>query len=299
MTLVILEGMPHETQNLLQDSLPLTPRPPIEGEPNRCKQEAADSMVTAGRTKGMVKTAKPTDVDVDSEKAPLGGDPAERACRVDEGDEMEREAQSQLQESKLLCGEINQCSGNAESNVPIAYGLLLEGEWSVYLSNKSDMLVIASIEPDTPDGSDIPCVYLGGTRWRACNIEGPGNRMDGSCCETDVSSSEVDASKGQADGSVGQMDTLSVSNRAVTTRLSHSEDPETYPTTEDTKRVIHEADGIRSHAEVLTGHGEIPCIGNKTETSENKTGIVRTRQIGQKLQNSPYAPENGTSKPIG
>ena len=298
MTLVILEGMPHEMQNLPQDSLPLTPRPPIEGKPNGCKQEAVDSVVMAGRTKGMVETAKPTDMDVDSEKAPLGGDPAERACRVNEGDKMEHKAQLQVQESKLLCGEINQCSGNAESNVPIAYGLPLEGEWSVYSSDESDMLVIALIKPDTADGSDIPCVYLGGMRWRACNVEGPGNRMDGSCCEMDVLSSEADASKGQVDGSVGQMDTLSVSNRAVTTGLSHSEDPETYLTTEDTKCIIHEANGIGSNAEVLTGHGEIPCVGNKTETSENETGIVRTCQIGRKSQNSPYAPKNGTSKPI-
>ena len=38
-TLVVLKTTPHETPNEPQDSLPLTPRPPIEGKPRGCKQE--------------------------------------------------------------------------------------------------------------------------------------------------------------------------------------------------------------------------------------------------------------------
>ena len=66
MTPVVLKSaLPHETQTEPHSSLPLTPRPPIEGEPNGCKQEVADSVVTAGRTKRTVETAKPQFADVD------------------------------------------------------------------------------------------------------------------------------------------------------------------------------------------------------------------------------------------
>ena len=44
-TPVILESALHEMQNWLQNSLPLTPRLPIEGEPSGCKQQAAESIV--------------------------------------------------------------------------------------------------------------------------------------------------------------------------------------------------------------------------------------------------------------
>ena len=57
MTLVVLESTLHEMQDQPHSSLPLTPRLPIEGEPNGCKQEAADSVVMAGHTKGMVEMA--------------------------------------------------------------------------------------------------------------------------------------------------------------------------------------------------------------------------------------------------
>ena len=135
-TLVVLESTPHEMQDWPHSSLLLTPRPPIDGEPGRCKQEVADSITTAGCTNGMVKMAKPMDVDVDSEKAPLGRDPAERACRVNEGNGTEHKPQLRLQETKLLCREIDQRSGNANETVPIANGLPLEGEWIVCASGK-------------------------------------------------------------------------------------------------------------------------------------------------------------------
>ena len=48
---MLKSALPHETQTEPHSSLPLTPRPPIEGKPNGCKQEAADSMVMVSRTK--------------------------------------------------------------------------------------------------------------------------------------------------------------------------------------------------------------------------------------------------------
>ena len=136
MTPVILESTPHETQDRPHSSLPLTPRPPIEGEPGRCKQEVADSVTTAGRTNGMAKMAKQMDADVDRMTL-LGGELAEKVCGVDKGDRMEHKSKSRLQQTKLLCKKDNQCSGNANRDLPIANGLPLEGEWSVYASGES------------------------------------------------------------------------------------------------------------------------------------------------------------------
>ena len=85
MTSVILESAPHEMQTELHSSLPLTPRLPIDGEPNECKQEAVDSVVTAGHTNWMVKTAEPRIMDVDRTTL-LGRELAERVSGVDEGD---------------------------------------------------------------------------------------------------------------------------------------------------------------------------------------------------------------------
>ena len=136
-TLVLLTGTPRKTQTEPQNSLPLTPRLPIEGEPNGCKQEAVNSIVMAGCTNGMVKRAEPTVVDADVDRmALLGGELAERASGVDEGDGMECEPQTRLQQIKLLCKEDDQHSRNAHGDIPSANGLPLEGQWTVYPSGK-------------------------------------------------------------------------------------------------------------------------------------------------------------------
>jgi len=137
-TTVLLTGELHETQNILQNSLPLTPRLPIDGKPGECKQEAADGVVMAECTKGTVEMAKPCEMvaDVDG-KAALGRELAERACRVDEGNDTERDGQSRLQQIEFYCKEEHQCNENANSNVPNAHELPLEGEWSVCASGQT------------------------------------------------------------------------------------------------------------------------------------------------------------------
>jgi len=133
--------MPHETQNVPQDSLPLTPRPPIEGEPNACKQEATDGIVIAERTIGTVKTAEPCKTVADIDRtALLGGEPAERVCGVDESDRKERKPQSRLQQTNLYCKEGRQHNENAIRDVPNVHGLLLEGEWDVCASGETSNL---------------------------------------------------------------------------------------------------------------------------------------------------------------
>jgi len=154
-TTVQLESAPHETQNEPQNSLPLTPRLPIDGKPGECKQEAADGVVMAERTIGTVERAEPKVADIDrtataacgvnegtkiiadvDRMALLGREPAERASGVGEGDETERDGQSRLQQI-FYCEEEHQCNENANSNVPNAHGLPLEGEWSVCASGET------------------------------------------------------------------------------------------------------------------------------------------------------------------
>ena len=172
MTPVILESaLPHEMQTEPHSSLPLTP--------SRCKQEVADSVVTAGRTNRMVRMAEPTKMVADVNRtALLGGEPAEMACEVDEGDGTERK-DLQLLKAGLYCEERHQRNENTMDDIPIAYRLPLEGEWSVYSSDESDTLVIASIEPESTDSGEIPHVCLGGTRWCVCDVEGLGDPVDG------------------------------------------------------------------------------------------------------------------------
>ena len=138
MTPVMLESaLLHETQIEPQSSLPLTPRLPIEGEPSECKQEQAESVVMAGCTNRTAQLANPTETDVDINRtALLGREPAERVCRVDEGDG-EHESQSRIQQTKFFCEETSQRNENATDNVPIAHGVLLEGEWTWCASGKA------------------------------------------------------------------------------------------------------------------------------------------------------------------
>ena len=184
----------------------MTPRRlPIEGEPSECEQEVVDSVVTAGRMKGMAQSANPPETDADIDRTPtLGRELAMRDCGVDKGDGMERK-DLQLPKAELYCEERRQRSGNANENVPSAYGVLLEGEWAVCASgesgcesgtsgsesideaageagrgigpadtpSESKTLITVSIELKSPDGGEIPRVCLGGT---SCHV-GDVNRL--------------------------------------------------------------------------------------------------------------------------
>jgi len=130
---------PHKTQTRPQNSLQATPRRlPIEDEPCRCEQEAAESIMTAERMNGMVEMAKPTEIIADINRtALLGREPAERASGVNKGDKTECDSQSQLQQTNFYCEESRQHDANVNSNVPKAHGLPLEGEWLVCASGEA------------------------------------------------------------------------------------------------------------------------------------------------------------------
>ena len=333
---VLKSALPHETQTKLQNSLPLTPRPPIEGEPSRCKQEAAESVVTTGRANRTVETAEPTEIaDVDG-MALLGRELVERARGIGEGDETEREAQSRLQESKLLCGEIDQHSGIANGDIPITNRLPLEGEWTLYASgetsnpngntdasnaaiecvdspsesrvaedtprvelegrkggmsegasvdeaggnaghgtgptdtsNELTELVTLSIKSEDPHSGGIPCVHLRGTTWHAGDANGIGD--------------QVDTSRGRTDELRGQVDSLSTSNSAGTECMSHRDNAETYLSVGDAKHLVKEMDGVESHADVSTGHGDIPNVETNANSPAKAPDNVSIPQKKDKL----------------
>ena len=76
-----------------------------------------------------------TDADVDR-MALLGGEPAERASGVDEGDGTERK-DLWLPKAELYCEDKHQRNKNANRNLPSTHGLPLKGEWTVYPSGET------------------------------------------------------------------------------------------------------------------------------------------------------------------
>ena len=281
-TPVVLKSTPHEMQNRLQNSLPLTSRPPIEGEPNACKQEAAESVVMARRTNRMAEMAKPTIVDVDR-TARLSIELALEACGVDEGDGMECEGKSWLQETNLLCKEACQRNENASENIPSARKLPLVGEWTVCASGKasnlevepmdapieSETLVIMSIQLEDLRSGRILCVCLGGMSCRAGDANCLGNGAD-------TSRYQPDGLRGLTDGSGGLMDASNASNKAEMAGISHGGGAEAYLTTGDVKRVVDMTDGIGIHANGSTGQGEALSVRTDAIIPANAPEDVRT-----------------------
>ena len=291
-TPVVLKSvLPHEMQTKLQNSLPLTPRPPIEGEPSGCKQEAAESIVTAGCTNGMVEMAEPTEIaDIDG-MALLGREPVERARGIGEGDKTEREAQSRLQESKLLCGEKVQRSRIANRDLPSALGLPLVGEWLVCASGKTSdsnaveseacegdaakrgdapneltELLTTTVKPYIGDGDTSVRVCLGSMSTRTGNTNRPGS---------------------QADALRGQTDAPDVSNNAETNVTDHGESASTYLRVRDAKRVVVKMCGTGTHVDALTGQGEVPSVESDAIKPVNAMEIVSIPRIKEKPPDIP------------
>ena len=278
----------------------------------------ADGIVTAGCMNGTVETAEPHETVVDINRmALLGGELAETACGVDEGDETGRK-DLRLLKAGLYCKERHQRNENTTDDIPSTYGMPLKGEWVICASgevgccggiveqagvdeaealepvdtpDELDMLVIVLIEPDTEDGADIPCVYLGGTRWHACHIEGLGNRAD-------TSRYQPDGLKGLTDGSGGLMDALNASNSAEMAVISQGEGGGTYLHTGGAKRLVHEMDAIGCHVDAANGQTDTPCIKTNAMNPVNETDSIRMRRNCSKTRNSPDMRGIAMPKPI-
>jgi len=342
----------HETQDQPQNSLQATLRRlPIEDEPSECEQEAAESLVTAERTIGMVQSAKPRETVADVDRmALLGGDLAERACGVDEGgrkvadvdgkaalggelaervqgvsegDEMVRK-DLRLQKTRQYCEERRQHNENA-NDVPNPYGLPLEGEWEVCSSgrlscerstsegasvdelnatakccqqlcmahgdpgyeaeptgtlNESDALVIASIMSEEPGGGGIPRVHLRGANWRAGSTNGLGRG-------TDVSGS-------QTVGLTGQTDASNASNEAETNGISCGEGAGTYLGAGGANRVVNAMNGVRRHADALSGPTDVPSVETHAIIPTNAPETVSIPRKRAKPPDSPSGPAKWT-----
>ena len=296
-TPVVLEGTPHKLKTKLQSSLLLTLRLPIDGEPGRCKQEVADSIMAAECTKWTVETAEPNETDTDVNRTPmLGRELATRDCGVDEGDVTERK-DLRLLKAEFYCKEIVQRNKNENENIPSTQKLPLEGEWTACasgemtdlerdadMSNELTEPLTMTIEPDNADGGGVPSVYLGGMWMWPGDVNGSGIQMDGPGCQMDVLSSQADVLRGQTDTPI-------MSNGAEMVRMSCGDEAGTYLGIRDTKLIILEMVGIRDHADASTGQVDAPSVETDADTPVNELQIVRGPQNVLKTQNSPYMPE--------
>ena len=123
----------------------------------------------------------------------LGGKPAERAKEVDEGNRTEHKSKLWLQQMKLLCKEDNQHSGNTNRDLPIANGLPLEGEWSVYASGET-----TNSNGDT-DASSTATEHVNGPNESRETKDAMENESEG--CEGGM---DEQASVDEVDGGIGQ-----------------------------------------------------------------------------------------------
>jgi len=314
-TTVLLTGEPHETQNEPQDSLPLTPRLPTEGKPDECKQEAAESVVTAGRTNGTVGMTEPHEMDADVDgTAVLGGEPAERVQGVGEGDETERDGQSRLQQIEFYCKEDRQHEENA--NVPNARGAPLEGEWAVCASGElreskgcerdtsegvsvdkletpaecCQQLCMAhgdpgrGIEPaDTPNESETLVIM-------SIVLESPdgGGILRVHLGGTRSRAGDANDCGNRADASRGSTDALSTSNNAEMAGMSDGEGAGTYLGVGGTKCIVNATDGVGSRTDASTGPTDVPCVATHANIPANATQIVSIPRKKAKPPDSPF-----------
>ena len=319
-TSVILESALHEMQTEPHSSLPLTPRPPIEGEPRRCKQEVAESVVMATRTNGMVRLAKPTEITDIDRMTLLGGELAERVCGVDEGDGTERESKLRLQQMKLHCKEADQRNGNATEDVPIANGLPLEGEWTAYPSGEttnSKGVELEGRESSTDERASIDEADSGisreaqptdtqnePTELLTTTVElyvddgdtSPLVRIGGTnwCAgSTKGPGCQTDGLDCQADAPRAQMDAPSTLNKAETDVMDHGDGVGTYLSIGDSKCDVREMDGIGSHADMPTGKTDTPRVKTDANLAANAKENIRLPCKKDKPPNLPVEASRG------
>ena len=293
--------------------LPLTPRLPIEGEPHGCKQEVADNVVTAGCTNGTVEKAEPQVADADVDRtALLGGEPAERASGVDEGDGTEHEPPTQLQQMKFYCKENCQRNENANDDVPNAHGLPLEGEWNVCVSGEvRDLRGSANAPNATPEcvhrpsesreTEDVEGVesegHEGGTSERASVDEAIVKCCQQLCMADTPNEPDVLVTRSMESESPNSGETPRVRLGSVHwpaddanglgSRTEMSEGQTEMSRAQTDALNTHKTDGIESHVDGSIGRRDTPSVQTDTLKPANATEIVRTPQKRKKPPNLP------------
>ena len=288
---VVLKGKPHETQHL-QNSLQVTPqRLSHEDKPSECEQEVVESVVTAWRTipNGMgVEAAKPMVVNIDR-TAVLGRDLAMTACRIDEGAKMEHK-DLHLHKLDLRCNKDCQCSENANANIPSAYGVPLEGKWSVCASGKTSdsngdtNAMNAAVERIDGSGESTETEDT-----REANSESCEREMSVHAC--------VDGMDSNPGWTVEREDTLNELTHLLTTMVKpYVEDGTTsvciclgasHWHVSDANGPGHGTDGTGIHADALSGHRDVPSIEKNAIKPANATEIVRTSRKKEKPPDLP------------
>ena len=124
---------------------------------------------------------------------------------------------------------------------------------SVGTPNELDTLVTVLIESEDLGSGGILHVHLGSMSWRACDVNRPGHRTDGS-------RSWTDELRGQADELEGQADASNTSNRPETVEMSCGEGAGAYLGVGDPNRGGVETDGLGSQTDASSGHwGRAKC----------------------------------------
>ena len=159
--------------------------------------------------------------------------------------------------------------------------------------NKPNTLVTISIESEKPRSGEIPQVRLECVRWHA-------NDMHHSRSRADALDGHIDRSRGLADDLRGRADVPSVPNKPETANISHGEGAGTYLGPRDAKRGVRETDGVGSHANASTGHGDTPSVQTDTLMPANAPETIRPPQFESKRPNSPAdAAMQRSNKPDG
>jgi len=307
-TPVVLESAPHETQSVPQNSLPLTP--------GKCKQEAADGVVTAEHTNETAQLANSPETDADVNRtallggepakrasgvdeggrkvtdvdrtALLGGEPAERASGVNEGDE-EREHQSRLQQTNC---EKCQRNGNMNGNIPSTHRLPLEGEWTVRASGEArDPRSSANAPNATPECVHRPNESRGTEDAEGVESESCKGGMSGRACVDELETivecrQQLGMADGDGDRGVEPTGTPNESDALVIASIeSESPDGGGIPRVHlgGTRSRSGNANGSGNRMEGSTGHADASivrtdtyCAGNRRETAGNESERCHT-----------------------
>ena len=165
----------------------------------------------------------------------------------------------------MLCasGEMKGCRGGTSEFVSIdeADGNPGHGVEPADVRNKTDTLIVLSIESESLGSGGIPCVCLEGMRMRPGNVNGSGIRTDGPGCQADVLR--------------GQMDAPITSNSAEMVRMSCGDEAGTYLGVRDAKLIILETVGVRDHADASIGHRDALSVEMEMIKPADKPEIIR------------------------